>query len=348
MSSSAPQLVQSRDQILERVKAWMASDRAKFSTDFSCEWLPGDASNRFYGRLRFASGPTLMLMVMNAPEAFKSEEVTGSNEASIQELPFVTIAREFEKAKIRVPHIVGVDPRSEFLLSEDLGDELLYERRQREPASLWYERALDELVRIQKSNAFKPVADRKFTKDLLAWEGEHFVEYCLLKRDKKVSDAVLAEIRNFISKAVERMHASSYLVVHRDYHSKNLLVLENEKRVGVIDFQDALMGPPTYDLASLLRDSYVSFDEKEEEHFLKYFEAASGAPLDRELYGLTSLQRNMKAAGRFYYISMVKGKDTHLPYVAPTLRRIFKTLKEIKEVRVLSLLEGLLKEEAAG
>lgn len=337
----------SRDIILERVRAWMALDRSKYSTDFQCEWLPGDASNRFYGRLKFASGAKLMLMVMNAPEAFKSEEKTGANEAANQELPFVSIGRGLEKAKIRVPRIIGVDAKSEFLLTEDLGDELLYLRRQKEPSTIWYERALDALADLQRVEAFSPVAERSFTEELLTWEGEHFVEYMLLKRDKKVSKAVLDEIRNFIKKTVDRMKSSKYVVVHRDYHSKNLLVLESEKRVGIIDFQDALMGPPTYDLASLLRDSYVTFEEKEEKHLLEYFEKTSKTLIDRELYGLTSLQRNMKAAGRFYYISMVKGKDTHLPYVAPTLRRIFKTLKELNEIRVLTLLEGLLKDEAA-
>jgi aminoglycoside/choline kinase family phosphotransferase len=336
-----------REPILERVREWMESDRSKYSTDFQCEWLPGDASNRFYGRLKFASGAKLMLMVMNAPEAFKSEEKTGANETMQSELPFVTIGRELEKAKVRVPRIMGVDPRSEFLLSEDLGDELLYTKRQIEPASIWYERALDELIRLQKVTPFTPVAERSFTDELLSWEGEHFVEYMFLKRDKNVSKAVLDELRNFLKKIVDRMTASKYILVHRDYHSKNLLVLEDEKRVGVIDFQDALMGPPTYDLASLLRDSYVALDDKEEKHFLDYFEKNSKTPLDRELFNLTSLQRNMKAAGRFYYISIVKKKDTHLPYVAPTLKRIFKTLKDLNELRLLSLLEGLLKDEAS-
>lgn len=339
--------VTGRDAILERVRAWMATERSKFSPDFQCEWLPGDASNRFYGRLKFASGAQLMLMVMNAPEAFKSEEKSGVSDASLKELPFVVIGRELEKAKIRVPRIIGVDSNSEFLVSEDLGDELIYNKRQIEPATIWYERALDELAHLQKVTPFSPVSERSFTEDLLLWEGEHFVEYMLTKRDKKVSKAVLDEIRNFIKRAVDAMTKSKYVFVHRDYHSKNLMVLESEKRVGVIDFQDALMGPPSYDLASLLRDSYVAFDEKEEKHLLEYFEKKSGQPIDRTLYGLTSLQRNMKAAGRFYYISMVKGKDTHLPYVAPTMRRIFKSLKELNEIRMLTLFEGLFKDEVA-
>lgn len=336
-----------REQALVGVRAWMDQDRARFSQDFQCEWLPGDASNRFYGRLKFASGAKMILMVMNAPEAFKSEEKSGVKEADLTELPFVTIGKAFEIQKIRVPRILGVDSRAQFLLTEDLGDELLYFRRQKDPATAWYERALEELVRIQTVKPFSPISERSFSRDLLLWEGEHFVEYMLLKRNVQVSEAALSEIRGFIQRAVERMASAPLVVVHRDYHSKNLMILDDEKRVGVIDFQDALMGPATYDLASLLRDSYVRFEDKEEQHLIEYFEKVSRSKVDRELFGYTSVQRNLKAAGRFHYISMVKGKDTHLPYVAPTLRRIFKTLKQLNEVRVLSILEGLLKNEAS-
>ena len=126
-----------------------------------------------------------------------------------------------------------------------------------------------------------------------------------------------------------------------------LLLLKEEDRIGLIDFQDALMGPTTYDLASFLRDSYVQLTDEQETHLLKYYERKSSTEVDRHLYGVTSLQRNLKAAGRFYYISMVKGKDTHLPYVKPSLLRAFKTLKDLKENKILSLLEAALEKEVA-
>jgi aminoglycoside/choline kinase family phosphotransferase len=338
-----------REPVLARVSQWLQGKPELKLKNFRCEWLPGDASNRFYGRLFFeGKSAPLMLMVMNAPEAFKSEEITGSNEAAIKELPFVTIGREFEKGKIRVPHLVAVSDSAEFILLEDFGDELLYQKRQTEAATAWYEKALKELSAIQKMKAFPLVASRSFTKDLLTWETEHFLEYALIKRNKNLPQGALADFRNFFGVLVNEMASAPYVITHRDYHSKNLLILENEKQIGVIDFQDALMGPPTYDVASLLRDSYVTFDEAEEKHLLDYFDQVSLQKLDRRLYGLTSLQRNLKAAGRFYYISMVKGKDTHLPYVAPTLKRVLKTLRELKELRILSLVEAHLKEEILG
>ncbi|MBN8555468.1 MAG: phosphotransferase [Deltaproteobacteria bacterium] len=338
-----------REPLLEKFSQWLKRHPELQLQNFKCDWLPGDASNRFYGRLQFdGKKDPLILMVMNAPEAFKSEEVTGGKVSEPSELPFVTVAKEFAKGGIRVPKIVGVAENSEFILLEDFGDELLYQRRQENSALEWYELALKELAKIQKMKPFELAASRSFTKDLLLWETEHFLEYALIKRNKNLSEAVLKDFRNFFSKLVDDVVSSPYVITHRDYHSKNLLILEKEKQIGVIDFQDALMGPATYDLASLLRDSYVALDPTEEEHLISVFEKASGKKVDRRIYGLTSLQRNLKAAGRFYYISMVKGKDTHLPYVAPTLKRVLKTLRDLKELRILSLIEAHLQEEIQG
>jgi len=255
------------------------------------------------------------------------------------------IDRAMEGLGLRVPHIHYVDPRQEFMLLEDLGGELLYDRRQKDLAHDWYGKALEELARLQKAKPFEPVSSRQYTEDLLHWEAEHFVEYALEKNGKKVPEGALSEIREFLKRAVVDIAKSPKVVTHRDYHSKNLMILEAEKRVGIIDFQDALMGPVDYDLASLLRDSYVTFCDEEEADLLSRYESAAGRKVDRRLYGLVSLQRNLKAVGRFFYIYQVKGKPTHLPYVAPTLRRVVRTLGQLKELRVLSLVEGIFSNE---
>jgi aminoglycoside/choline kinase family phosphotransferase len=114
--------------------------------------------------------------------------------------------------------------------------------------------------------------------------------------------------------------------------------------IGVIDFQDSLMGPPTYDLASLLRDSYVRLSVQEENQLLVDFEKMSGRALDRQAYVWTSLQRNLKAIGRFHYIHLVKGKETHLPFVKPSLLRVQASLEELGE----SLFAKQMGEQFAG
>ncbi len=308
------------------------------------EWLPGDASNRFYARAFKSDGHSHIIMVLNAPEAFKSEEVTGGPPAW-KELPFVAIGRRLRQSDIRTPEILFVSPSHDFIVLEDLGDELLYQRRQVTEAIDWYEKALDELARLQ---GLKDLAKGiEFTPELLHWETEHFVEYALLKRQKTISDGALTELRRFLQKVVDRMVGSTYVLCHRDFHSKNLLILEKERRIGVIDFQDALWGPPVYDLASLLRDSYIRLSDSEENHLVDYFSKLT-SPVDRELFAMTSLQRNLKAIGRFFYISIVKKRDTHLPFVKPSLERVVKTLKDLNERRVLSLVEGVMGDELQG
>ena len=133
-----------RDEIFRSFEArWLKDARfpSELKTPFTLEWLPGDASNRFYGRLQFGSKKSVIIMMVNAPEAFKSEEVTGSDESKLQEMPFVIIDRAFEKMGLRVPHIHYVDPKNEFMLLEDFGGELLYDRRQKDPAHAWYAKA---------------------------------------------------------------------------------------------------------------------------------------------------------------------------------------------------------------
>jgi aminoglycoside/choline kinase family phosphotransferase len=129
--------------------------------------------------------------------------------------------------------------------------------------------------------------------------------------------------------------------VHRDYHSRNLMVTGD--RLRVIDFQDALMGPRTYDLASLLRDSYVSLDHALVDRLIGYYLAALAGPRPdtaafQRLFDLTGFQRNLKAAGRFIYIEKVKGRPTHLPYVTPTLhsaKRVLERYPDLTELRGL-------------
>jgi len=88
-----------------------------------------------------------------------------------------------------------------------------------------------------------------------------------------------------------------------------------------------------------LRDSYVRFEDQEEEELLQLFEAEAGKKINRTQFGWMSLQRNMKAAGRFYYIQIVKGKDSHIPFVKPSMNRIFRSLNQLNEKEIIQILE---------
>jgi aminoglycoside/choline kinase family phosphotransferase len=128
---------------------------------------------------------------------------------------------------------------------------------------------------------------------------------------------------------------------HRDYHSRNLMV--DGGRLGVIDFQDALMGPATYDLASLLRDAYIQLDEALVDDLVAYYldrMAERGSvwndrPAFRFLFDLTSIQRNLKAAGRFVYIDRVKGNAKFLADVPRVLGYVKRNLQKYSDLAAL-------------
>ncbi len=325
--------------------------------------LAGDASNRRYFRLALAGGPpaSVILMQLAAPEAFKqSEEAVSGTTGPITELPFINIQRHLAKAGVAVPALYHYDQEAGLLYLEDFGDLLLVQACEGAPAervARLYRRAIDGLVRIQvQASDLRDggclAFHRAFDVPLLMWEFEHFLEYGVVARRQapmaaEDAQAVRAEFRRI----AERLAAEPRVFTHRDYHSRNLMVCDagprtdgdESGRLGVLDFQDALMGPATYDLASLLRDAYIALDEALIEELLAYYldrMAAAGRPVSdwagfRTLHDLTSIQRNLKAAGRFVYIDRVKGNPKFLADVPRVLGYVRRNLAKYPELAAL-------------
>ncbi len=318
----------------------------------SCERLKGDASNRTYFRLHFKPGSrpqTVVLMELAEPEAFKRSEEAVSGAASTDELPFLNIQRYLSDRGVAVPIVHAYDVAAGRLVLEDLGDCTLFDAvANADPGRVadLYRQAIDELVTIQTPQP--PPArgclafTRRFDHALLMWEFDHFLEYGIEARNgTAVPSAPREAIRRAFSRIAAELAAAPAMFVHRDYHSRNLML--SGDRLRVIDFQDALTGPPTYDLASLLRDSYVTLDQDLIDRLVAYYLSVAPGPTPdpsafRRLFDITGFQRNLKAAGRFIYIEKVKGRATHVPYVAPTLRsarRVLTAYPDLAELRDL-------------
>ena len=124
---------------------------------------------------------------------------------------------------------------------------------------------------------------------------------------------------------IEATQAQPTVTVHRDYHSRNLLLCD-DGNLGIVDFQDALVGPVTYDLVSLLRDCYHLFPEATVAEWLtRYLQRANCGMTARDFrraFDLTGVQRHLKAAGIFARLKLRDGRDSHLHDIAPTLRRV--------------------------
>ncbi len=324
--------------------------------------LRGDASNRRYYRLELQNGPVPSLIVMQLadPEGFKaSEEAVSGGAGDIRELPFLNIRRSLAHAGIAVPALYFYDEAAGLLYLEDFGDRTMWQACAEGGESAvrtCYPAAVTTLARMQRQLTASVAGacqafSRSFDGPLLKWEFEHFLEYGIGARrdnkpmradDEKAVRAAFDEIAAFLA-------GQPRVFTHRDYHSRNLMVAGD--RLGVIDFQDALLGPATYDLASLLRDSYMVLDEAFIDEMLDRYMTEMRDGLDpdaqarmfltnraafRRLFDFTSIQRNLKAVGRFVYIDRVKGNPGFLADIPRTLgyvRRNVETYPELAALR---------------
>jgi N-acetylmuramate 1-kinase len=312
--------------------------------------LAGDASNRRYFRIELTEGAvrSLILMQLAEPEAFKqSEEAVSGAAHHIAELPFVNILSHLSKAGVPVPRLYHYDQQAGLLYLEDFGDLTLAEAcRGANVTDLaaHYTQAVDALVQMQSkateagdSNCL--AFHRSFDVPLLMWEFDHFLEYGIVaRRGKPMCADDHLPIREEFEKIAGLLAGQPRVFVHRDYHSRNLMV--DGERLGIIDFQDALMGPATYDLASLLRDAYIALDEALIGRLVDRY--LDGLPTQwqdgntreafRRLFDFTSIQRNLKAAGRFVYIDRVKGNPTYLADIPRVLNYVKLNLRKYPEL----------------
>jgi aminoglycoside/choline kinase family phosphotransferase len=292
--------------------------------------LAGHASMRSYWRV---GAPPASHVVMVMPPDGKPEEVTKGGPPAVD--PFVDVQRYLAGIGVRVPRIVLFDERERLMVLEDLGDEMLETRLLAgAPRAPLYEAAIDQLARLRARAEATPggcvAFGRSFDVDLYRWELDHFVEWGLEAwKGRSLSPAEKEVVVPTFDRIARALEAEPKGFTHRDYQSRNLMVLPSGEQV-VIDFQDALLGPRQYDLVALLRDSYVELDAPFVEAMLRRYlarlEAEGGPRLDyapfRETFDLLTVQRKLKDAGRFVFIDRVKKNPGFLPSIPASLRYV--------------------------
>ncbi len=340
--------------------------------------LAGDASTRRYLRVVLGPGaavPTVVLML------YPDDVAPGA------ELPFVNVHRYLARANVPVPAIYHALPAEKVLVLEDAGDttletaahappsplagETAEERsglRRDESVARLYERCIEILVRIQtdatdrldgaaipRGLAFDV---RKFAEEIDFFFAHAVREYGGIALSEREERAIEDRFLPFLSE----LAALPRVLSHRDYHSRNVMVTDSAAGPGlrILDFQDARMGNVYYDLASLLRDSYVTFPEKFEERLRYAWLHAAPASLRRTGGGvdgferrldLAALQRNVKAIGTFGNQAANRGKTFYLRFIPPTvahLRANFERNPEMRALRALlwPILEALAEKAA--
>ncbi|HKB08092.1 MAG TPA: phosphotransferase [Candidatus Polarisedimenticolia bacterium] len=286
--------------------------------------IAGDASTRrFY---RATAGKVAAVLVVH-PEPLAPDAPLFSNH------------RILESIGAPVPGILASDPAHGLVLMEDLGDVTLQKHlsnagpgRRKGEASRLYRQACDLIILLQRKGAaaLRPrdfAATCALDRERFLFELNHFHRHFILGQ-KKMSPGPADEamLRAFYADLAGECDRLPRVYCHRDFQSRNLMVLRG--RVGLIDFQDARMGPYTYDAASLLRDSSLDLDPGMVEEMLDHLGRALEAPPEelRRDFDLMALQRNIKDLGTFGYMATVRGRPDYLAYVPRTLRYIRSTL----------------------
>jgi aminoglycoside/choline kinase family phosphotransferase len=305
--------------------------------------LTGDASDRRYVRVIAGDGSRTVLAIHAAPFAYAT-------------LPFVNVAQLLSEMPVPVPRILGHADDLGVLALEDLGDVTLQAHVGTNAAAAHaslYRRAVAFIDTIQQrgrqlaSARYAPYGIA-FDEDKLTWEMDFFIKHFLeAYRGVVFSAETRTALRRELGVIVSELAAEPRVLCHRDYHSRNLMLTGD--RLCIIDFQDARMGPDTYDLVSLLRDSYVDIDAADSEALIDYFLALQGRASERAAFrrrfDLMALERNLKALGTFGYQATARRNPVYIQYIPRTLRYAGETLRAHgRFARLHEILAGLLPE----
>lgn len=287
--------------------------------------LTGDASDRKYYRLLVPDMPSRVLALYPAPFNY-------------WELTFVNVGELLLRMPLAVPAILAHEDDLGLLVLEDLGDVTLQAHLGAAPSTdhaALYRQAVNFIVIIQRrgrelaSSAYAPYRVA-FDVEKLTWEMDFFIKHFLeAYRGAQIAPAERQALRAELGTIVEELAAEPRVLCHRDYHSRNLMLKDG--RLYIIDFQDARMGPDTYDLVSLLRDSYVDLGEQMVDDLIAYFLALTGATERerefRQRFDVMALQRNLKALGTFGYQTTARQNPVYIQYIPRTLRYVRDNLQ---------------------
>lgn len=303
--------------------------------------LQGDASTREYYRI-YSGGKSYILCIDNNLKGIPLEEYA-----------FCIVHNLFRNRRIPVPEIYSIDEKAGAILLQDLGDSLLelnYKSMSKSTASEFYSELIDTITEIQfiDGNAKTVPFSLSFDVPKLMYEFNFFIDNALIGYFKSdISSDLLEELRDEFNKISLILYKPELFVLnHRDFHSRNIMI--EGGKLYLIDFQDARMGLPHYDLVSLLRDSYLRLDDdlvkmlKKKHYNTLKFGGYSRIDYDEYdyYYDIMAFQRNVKALGTFGYQVTFMGKSQYQKYIMPTIAYLKDYIKRRSE---LSGAAGILK-----
>lgn len=294
--------------------------------------MPGDASTRSYARLIRDDGPSILMNSPRRPDGpaiYDGKSYSAAVHLAEDVKPFVAIANGLRAHGLSAPEIRHDDLDSGFLITEDFGGEGVIEGEPPRPIAERYEAATDMLAALHHEAlpASLPVSQQNYdipVFDIDAWLVEIglMTEWYLPDRGVELSPQRLGEFAAMWRALLQKPAAAPRTWVLRDFHSPNIIWLGDRAgiaRVGIIDFQDTVLGPAAYDLVSLLQDARIDVPEQLELTLLtRYIKARRAADGDfdpagfAELYAIMSAQRNTRLLGTFARLNRRDGKPQYL------------------------------------
>jgi N-acetylmuramate 1-kinase len=322
--------MQRQQQVIEWLKSQFPN------AQFALAPASADASFRRYFRATFGDGSTRI--VMDAPPQHEDCK------------PFLHVAKLFADAGTHTPHVYSQDLELGFLLLSDLGNTTYLQALTAANAPQLYTAATDALIKIQLASRENELPS--YDEALLRRELNLFPDWYIAKHlGVTLTEKQQSKLAEVFTRIVANNLAQPKVYVHRDYHSRNLMYIENpllnpplqageetnvkntiQPSPGIIDFQDAVYGPITYDLASLFKDAYIKWEEPEiMDWLIRYWEKArkAGLPVHADFgefyrdYEMMGAQRHIKVLGIFARLCHRDGKDAYLkdmPLVMSYLR----------------------------
>ena len=302
--------------------------------NFTLTTASADASFRRYFRVHLADET---LIAMDAPPP--QEDCR----------PFVRIAELLLQAGLNVPQIRAQDLEQGFLLLSDLGDDTYLTKLNSENASILYRDASNALIKLQLAS--QPNVLPNYDQALLTREMQLFPEWYVAKHlNVTLTDAQQQVLNSAFETLNNNILAQGQVYVHRDYHSRNLM-LTSQQNPGVLDFQDAVYGAITYDLVSLFKDAYISWDEALIiDWVVRYWEQArkAGLPVPADFgefyrdFEWMGVQRHLKVLGIFARLYHRDGKAGYLKDMPLVMDYVRKACERYVELRpLLRLLDSL-------
>ncbi len=299
--------------------------------------LSGDASTRRYYRLETNS--TSYVVCLDNPSKEENEKY-----------PFYSVHQFLQKNLIRVPHILDLDLSNGYLLEEDLGDQTLLNHlgqttTLQEEYDI-YKKCLDILITLQsKASGYKKYDFSKlaFDNEKYMYEFEFTIDYFIKRQLKaKVKKKEKLFLLSSFAKISEELSSYPMVSTHRDFHSRNVMVKDDEYIL--IDFQDARLGIPQYDLVSLLDDCYYALDPKNKDRLVKYYWENSQIDGQKDfktflrLYDLMKIQRVFKAIGSFSYIFHHRRDKRYLRHIGHAMEMLKSTMQKHPDLNELKQL----------